>query len=425
MDSEIENLEASAKAIAIISIIPIILYALWADALERSLFEHPQEFDSADRENESNKLKMAHLIIIIFQFSLYLESPLLRQAYPFASQIMLITALSIQWVLHSSTERKLFPKHEHQESLLILSLKIIRSWLIGILICSIFLVLFLQLHFFLVHKLQVLAPLSTFTLILSSTLAMIAGMIMNYALAPFHLLKALPHESLEDHPIKKTVVQLFEKHSLPVPKLWIIKLQQFRFIDLSILGFQSGRWIFQYSLFISQPALQQLNSEELHALLQNEISHILLHHPRKKLLSTGFYWILSTLFAISTGLILIYLIHRPDLADLSSLSVGLTSFLFSFQRLGLKTKQLEFEADVYTLTKLKIPFETWAESLRKLDRIMIHNHPQLSNLLIHKEQALPETEQRIQLLALYLHSISDSDQNQHPDTNKDFYSKAS
>ena len=419
MDSEIENLEATAQAIGIISFIPVILYALWADAIERSLLEHPQEFSPEDLENESNKLKMAHLIILIFQFSLYLESPIIRQAYPLATHLTLITVLSIQIMLHLYTDRKLFPQHQREENLFLIFLKMIRSWVLGIFICSVYVVLLLKVGFFLISHLTLSSQLEHSLLITCSTLAMILGFITNYALAPFYVLKTLPCEPLGEHPFKEALITLFQKHALPLPQVFQINLEKFRMLDLSLLGFKKGKSIFQYSLFISKPALQHLSEAELDSLLKNELSHSLLNHPRKKLIYTYTLLILSTLFAILAALFVTFGLHRSDLADFSGITVGIACLMLSFKKISKQSKDFELEADLYTLTHLDVTFVTWANSLRKLDQIMLKNHPYLNSSPHPKPQILPETEHRIQALAACL--PPSPSQKKDPD----YYSKAS
>ena len=403
MDSEHQTLEASAKALGLIGIIPVILYALWADAIERSIRENAKDYTPVQLENESNKLKLVSIIIIIFQLSLYLEASPIRQAFPMLSLTALILCVCLQGMVQYHTEKSLFPTLTPSESLFVIFLKLMRAWIIGILICSVFLTFFLQIGFFITQHYQLKPELGSMVLIFSSSLAMILGLLSNYALAPFHIRKTLPHELLStDQPFSQKVSELFKQYSLPVPKIWRINLERLRIIDLSILGIQRGKSIFQYSLFISKSALENLTESELQSLLKNELSHVLLKHASKKLIYSCTLLLGSTILAICAGLITLFILKRPDLADGIGMSIGFLSFFTSFRWIGLKSRYFEFEADIHSVQILKIDFDHWASALRKLDVLMFQNNPSFESYPLPKDQGLPETEQRIQMLATYL-----------------------
>jgi Zn-dependent protease with chaperone function len=407
MDSEHTTLEASAKALGLISMIPVILFALWADAIERSIKESPKEYPSAELENESNKLKLISVIIIIFQLSLYLEASPIRQAYPLLSLAILIFSVSLQGFVQYHTDETLFPDLYSSESLFVILVKLVRAWTLGILICSFFLTLFLQAGYFISKYLQLRAELGSMVLIFSSTLAMILGLVSNYALAPFHIRKTLPHEQMKDHEFCKSISDLFTQYSLPMPKIWRINLEKLRIIDLSVLGVQQGKSIFQFSLFVSKSALENLSEHELQALLKTELSHILLKHPTKKLIYSCTLLLGSTLLAILGGLATLYILNRPDLADGMGMGIGFVCFFISFRWIGIKSRYFEFEADIYVVKHLKVDFEVWASALRRLDILMLKQNPNFENYPFQKDQGLPETEQRIRMLATYLkHSPS-------------------
>src|SRR6476620_2355583 len=98
MEPEVIALETALKAVAILSTIPVVLYALWADYYGRYLQRLKAEGAKSDQsrgnvhadpinppfnpEEEVEKVRSTSLFVILFQLTLFLGSTEVRQEYP-------------------------------------------------------------------------------------------------------------------------------------------------------------------------------------------------------------------------------------------------------------------------------------------------------------------------------------------------------
>ena len=411
MESEADNLIRGVMALIVLSAIPVVSYAIWLDYFETNLRELMVKQPDFDKETELEKVRFLSLMVLLFQFTLFLGSDEIRRSYPLICGLTVTLCVSIQVSLQLRAEKSLHLNSEYAEPLLTIALKAMRSWFVAASICgflSIFGVLIAR-YIGLVSNVPTLG--ATLLMLLGGSIGMSCGLILNFALAPYHLLKILPTTPLKELPIGKNIQTLFEKNGMSTPKLWLIELQKLRIIDILITGFRAGRGPFTFSLFLSRFVLNTLNSGEIQSLLLIEVSHLKLKHFQKRVVLISTLTMNSLIFAILVTLTVQKFFPGRGGYEFLGTTLGLIFLVSTFRWTSIQKQNQEFEADAYALDHLNLEFEHFSNALRKLDYFSVKDsHPDgLKNMPL---MGFPETERRIFLLSIYLkkRAASNTDQ---------------
>lgn len=392
MESEGLDIQTGAKALAILSIIPVVIFALWTIHFEQMVDQLAVKNAQFDRKVEIEKVRIGSLCVILFQFTLFLGSSEIRHAYPLVSECIFASSILIQLYLQSQTEKKIQsgtpPNEKKLDDLAGLVVRTLFSWMLGatLYVCIIF--LSANSASYLVDHMQVAWVPKTLALIFGGVLGAILGLALNFAFSPLHLRKTLPTNPLESKQIQTLLENCFQNAGLATPLIYVIELQQIKIFNLLLTGYQKGRGVFRPTLFIARPLLDSLSPGELRAIILNEISHIVLAHIRKRFLLTVTLMGSTLFISAFTSILLGYIFSSPTLAATIGPFIALFLFLFSFQFLLRQSRHQDLEADIYSLSQYKVSLTDFASALKKLE-------PNLQE----------ENERRIQLLDLYLKQI--------------------
>ncbi len=401
MESDFDTLLRGVMALAILSLIPVVIFALWLDHFEKRLRNLLIKNPNFEREPELEKVRFFSLLVLLFQFTLFLGADEIRGALALVCDLILVLGASTQLALQLRAEKQLQKDQPGSESVLAITLKMVRSWILAATVCgllSIFGILFTR---WIVTNQRLPEVIGTLLLILGGVGGMGCGILLNFALVPYHILKIFPASPMSGLPVAKMIQDLFELHQTATPRLWMIELKKFRLIDLAIAGLSSGRGPFKYALFISQFALNSVNEAELKALLLVEIGHVKLQHQRKRLTLVSGLILNSLTFAILVTLWAEQTYPGKGGYDFLGTTLGFIFFVTSIKWISLQKETQEFEADAYALDHLNLDFEVLSNALRKLDYFSVKNI-QSDNGEKTPLMGFPETERRIFLLNAYL-----------------------
>lgn len=387
-------------ALSVLSIIPVIIFALWLEYFEKELQELIIKTPDFEREPEFEKVRFFSLIVLLFQFTLFLGSDEIRQAFPLICDTTLGLCVCAQIALQLRAEKQIQATQSGAEPIFHILVKAARSWLIAALICGFLSVFGVLLARWVALSAHASATMGATLITLGGTLGMGCGLILNFALTPYHLLKTLPSSLMIGMPIEKTIQSIFTNHQIKLPKLWVVELQKFRIIDLLITGFKAGRGPFAYSLFISRLTLNTLNEAEIRSLLLIEVSHLKLNHLRKRVALASTLIINSLIIAILVTLTVQKFVPDPGVVEFLGATLGFIAFIISMRWVALQKQMQEFAADSYALDHLELDLEHFANAVRKLDYFSIQaNHPEhMKNMPL---MGFPDTERRLFLLNAY------------------------
>lgn len=414
MEPEAADIESAIMALAAISAIPVVIYALWADYFERHVHQLTIKRPQTDYQGEVETIRITGFLVILFELALFLGSVEVRAVYPLVTLAIFGGASLVQIFLQAGLERKLVPIEKKPDNLLELGARAALSWTLGVTIHVFILAVFIKLASWTVVKLALPALPSFILMICSGVLGLIGGLCLNFALSPYHLRKLLPSTPLIDSQVTSMLEKCFAKAGVTLPKFWIIELKQYRIVNILSVGFQTHLRPFRPAMFICRPILNILSDQELEAVVLNEVSHQSLRHLRKRFLLTSLLILVTAAIAILTIVVGQRFLPKEWVADVLGPTVAFISFLASLRCLGWQRKNHELEGDLYSIEKLGVSPEQLSSALRKLDLSMI-KLPVKEDVPVSPATPLlgfPETEERIQLIQHRLRSETKVSANQ-------------
>lgn len=403
MDPEVLSPENSLKALAIMSAIPVVIFALWADAFAKHLAELAIKKPDYEKESEQEKIRIAGILGLLLQFTLFLSSSELRETFPLPTNLIFVAAIVLHLTIQSRLEKKVQTSTEKEPSEEIVGIlaSTLVSWLIGLTLQVLILLGSVKAGIWTANHLHFPSSSSGLVALGFGILGVGMGLFINYALGPLYFKNILPYSKVDDPDLLTRMSGCFQQLKLKAPDFVLINLDKFKITTLSWVGFQNGRGIFRPIFAVSRWMLTALSPKELDALILNHAAHIALRHPKKRFILTLTLITLTTLVAL-VSVMVFQNITTPKIAiDLLGPSVAILAFIISFRIMGLQSKKHEFETDVYTIEHLGVEVEDLVHALEKLDQ-QIQPDP-TSVIPIH-----PDTVVRIGLIRQHFASKQDS-----------------
>lgn len=392
----------AVKGLAVLTAIPVVIYALWTDYFGRFVQERLQEDPKLDLAPEVARIRVAGFFAFLSQFMLFTSSSEVRQVYPVACNLLFVAALGFQMWIQSSTERKLAPPSsaKGRDPFLLAMRAFLWSTLggifyIGLLIAS------LKAATWVSVRLQLSPDAGAALLAVGAVVGVFGGLALGFALGPFQMRRMFPCTNLSDPELAREIGECFTRSGLKSPSLWVIGTDELRFANAMIAGFKSGRGPFRPALFVSQPLLDGLDRAELRAVILHEISHLRLQHLRRRMvLSSGM--ILAASIATGFALLAVHLLMPAGpLNWLIGLGALAGAFAVTLRLLAKQNRFQEIEADIHSI-RLGAGMENLISALRKLDRI---NNPDSATLPASRRLLAgtghPMTEERIKIIRAY------------------------
>jgi Zn-dependent protease with chaperone function len=392
---EIQNeIQNSAKALAIFAIIPIVLFQLWADSLSRYLDEMSIKKPKFDRKPEVEKVRLAGLLVILLQSTLFLVASDVRGAYPFLSPICFITVIMTQLWTQSQVEKKLQASDPNPDDIFKLVRKAITYFVLGILLYGTLLIGSIGLTSLFADSIHASRFTGITMLLVAGGLGVLAGLGLNFALGPFYLKSILPLQNIPDAQLQIRLEKCFSDSQLTVPDFRVIELNTLQMTNVIFSGFQKGRGMFRATLFLTRPLLNRLNAEELEAVILNQVSQTLLKQVRRRFIFSLSLVAVTTIFSILSGILGQFVLPGQSALEILAPAVALASFSVSFSLLSAQAKRHEFEADIHTVEKMGVSAFVFIQSLRKLCPSITPDTPPM-------DLAQFDNERRIDLITQY------------------------
>jgi heat shock protein HtpX len=415
------GMDSAVKGLAILTAIPVVMLAIWADYFGQKLAELTKENPHYDRATELYKIRLAGICAIFFQFGIFMGTGAVRQEAPVVANLFFVVGVLLQSVIQSAVENKLRKPTERLRAVdaprtndtvttpkasedgapaeqMDLALRaffwasvggalylagfalpvIIVSW------CAQFL-----------HASQ---PVMTGLVITSAIAGMLGGVAINFALGAFYLRKMLPAHEVAPGELRTGLEACFSKAGLPAPTYWVLETGRKREATAMMAGFPTGRGLLRPGLFLSRGLLDNLNAEEVRAVVLHEASHVKLTHLYKRLLYSAVLVVGTT--ALATFCVFLASIFLPDSDARSFIGFGAAAgaFVLTFKLLSKQSQIHEFEADMCSVAILGADVESLISALRKLDQVNGKSARLLDPLSITGESGHPPTERRVAAL---------------------------
>jgi Zn-dependent protease with chaperone function len=191
-----------------------------------------------------------------------------------------------------------------------------------------------------------------------------AGLLLNFALAPWQMKNSLPVSKLTEGPLLDKLSKVFT-HSEHFD-FFIVEVEAPRTATAMVAGFSGGHGPFKPAVFIARSLLNQLTSGELCAVIAHEAAHINRSHLAKRLAFSGVLIVGLTFLSVFAILAVHFLFPVGEWQSSSGSFFGFLALITTFRALSWQSRRHETEADVIC-TKTLSRFDEWASALRKID----------------------------------------------------------
>lgn len=355
----------SIKGLTILSAIPVVLIALWADYFERYLSALTPEQMAEEREDNQNQNRLVLFCGLVAQASAALIGYSYWKLPGWVSYLAFLGAAAIQASAHLNLDRKLkgpgIPGNTRNfglRSLIWVFVDITVYWMVVL--------AFVGLAAWVSPALSKDPGFTEFSMFLGGILGMFVGVGVNYALAPVFFKQMFPCRPLDDPYALQLFSECFERAGVRAPHFYLIDMDHFGLNNAMIAGFKSGRGPFRPALFVTRGLLKDLTRNELEAVVLHEVSHLALNHILKRFI----YGFLTLIGATAIALLVVgalALVLPQSAAILLGVLVMLTPFVAPFLLIRRLSKSQEFEADAFAVTKLGAKGYALISVLRRLE----------------------------------------------------------
>ncbi|MEK6704581.1 MAG: M48 family metalloprotease, partial [Bdellovibrionota bacterium] len=340
MDNQVIAYE-SLKTVAILSAIPLVMFAIWADYTGKKL--------KPDNIIDLHKIRITGFLAVMAQVIVFLATTALRSKNPIASTLVFLTSLVAQSILQIRLELKVRnPSPGEAKERMALSMKGLvflllgaASWLGIILLClasAVVLGRFLVLP----KSLSVLLPFA------GALTGIILSLVFNFAFAPFFLRHTLSVEQLGKGDLRDIFSAIFQKCGFKPAAVWVIKNKdRFSLSTAFVAGLRGGVGPFKPSLFISKTIVDHFRNDEILAILLHEIGHVLLNHLRNRLALSITLIICTTAAGVFLSIFMYSVFAGFQL--LIGPIIAIAALVFSLKMMVRQGRRQEMAADIYSM----------------------------------------------------------------------------
>ncbi len=104
--------------------------------------------------------------------------------------------------------------------------------------------------------------------------------------SPLMVRLMMPCRKITDPALLSMLEACFRKAGLAPPSFWTLEMKRHQMHNAMVSGSKWGRGPFRRALFITSDLTEKMNPAELEAIILHELSHLSLHHIRKRMLSS-------------------------------------------------------------------------------------------------------------------------------------------
>jgi Zn-dependent protease with chaperone function len=405
------NVESAVKGLAVLTAIPIVLLAIWADYFNRGVDALMKVDPLFDRAAELYKARLVGVGAIFFQFGIFMGTSEVRKEAPILGNLLFAASILIQSVIQSGAERKVRKKELHtniptpattpMQDMEVATRAFLWATAGGALyITSLIVPVILTTQLCNWFKAPPMIAMSA--VCLAAVVGMLSGLGINFALGAFYLRRMLPTRPIQDETQLKALESCFVEAGLPTPSFWLVDTGRLPEATAMMAGFQSGKGVFRPGLFISRGMIDSLNDQELRAVVLHEVSHLKLEHLKRRLLYSACLIFATTAAATFCVFMATVLAPATQARGFVGICAAAAAFVLTFKFLSRQSRFHELQADFYCIEKLNAGFENLASALRKLDQINDQDPFRKNPFSKLTGQAHPATESRIALVQAHL-----------------------
>lgn len=391
-DFKIESLQG----VLVLSAIPVVLIALWAEYFGKYIESmEPRELDD-EREECQRQSRLVAFCGVIAQVSANLIAFSQFKVPAWIAYLVFLFSVGLQALVQRSLDQKLKGREQTTKQAGF-GLSAVFWVLVDIAVYWVVVLSFVGAARFLGPMIGQGPFVKEGAMFLGGLVGMFAGIGVNYALAPLFFRQMFPCKELKDAHALQLFGQCFRRAGISEPSYYLMELDHFGVNNAMIAGFKFGKGPFRPALFITRGLLKDLSYAELEAVVLHEVSHLHLNHITKRF-TYGFG---ALLFATALALVVVgalgLLLPMPIAVGIG-IFVMLSPFAAPYLLIKSLSKKQEFEADSHAVLRLGARGEALISVLEKLE---MQHEALLGKLKIQKQvhskkaDTHPTTEDRI------------------------------
>lgn len=384
------------------SAVPVVIFAIWADLFERLIAAMKAEKETIDVPSELRRVRWASIVAFLGEGAVYLLATPLREKHYLPSLAIFCTALMIQSWIQSGVESKLrsIPAAPTAQAKWLLRST---AWIIANLAVYFG---WIWASFAVSYRLLEKSPLSgearVALLLVAGVIGIFSATFILMSLAPVHIRNLIPNRDFGETDLRLKLDACFRDAGFDPPRMAIMDTEDFKYSNAVIAGFPGAKGIFRPVLLLSGALFKGLSDEELIAVVKHEVSHWSLKHLKRRV-GAVLASIVGTTLLFGSMLALAAIALPPEGQAFVRLMTTLLSVVLPFWVIRSQTRLHETEADVYTVTRLGADLEQMASALRKMDRMNDLDSSKVDPFSsIGVAGGHPETELRILRMRTYL-----------------------
>lgn len=381
------------SGLAVLAIIPVVLFALWAEYFDGYVETARKKSSEFDPKNERDRIRIAAGGVLVFETLLFLGALDLVGEFPKASTFLTFGSILAVGAIQARLEKKLqpvalsaAPLHARKvaDGMRILLFGVMSGFLYVFCLMA-----FVKAAIWIVTASHMSSVWGSCFVMGAAAIGILGGLTVNFALAPWQMKNSLSMTAMTEDQITQFKAPM-ERAGLTGFEYWIVEDSQ---ATAAVAGFRNGKGIFRPSLFVSRKVMTSLTAEQITAIVAHEAAHVLAQHLKKRILLSAFMITGLTFLAVFATVASLLWMPSQSAQNGVGFIFGCAGFFLAYYVLQRQGRVHEFQADWLAVQKLGADFDAWANALRKMDEL--NGYPSLPGAL----SSHPRTEIRIQNVA--------------------------
>lgn len=387
--------------------IPVVMFAIWKEYFEQD-WNHPENPEHQEEhalEGAIARIRLAGLLTTTLQLVIFMATSRIRQEDPVAGLAGLwitlagLVAQRIQQArLEQTVTRSLIPNQSASRQPVVMTGQILWAFA-GVVVYLGLLGGSLLATALVISIFKMTGMKAAVTLIAGTLMGYTLALASNFALSPWFMKRILPGRVLNDGNVRQKISRWFESARTPEPEIMVFE-QKPHLLTAWVTGLSSLTGPLRPVLWITPITLEQLEEDEIEAVIKHEIIHLKKNHLFQRF---ALAWAMSLLVLVTLSAALGLAAWLPKgqagpILPAFSIFLGVALVWGSIRALQEQSRLHEFEADLLCITELGARASALCSALKKAERLngsaISRSHPALLARIEALEPLLREERSR-------------------------------
>ena len=366
-DDVLEMMKTGVQALSILTIIPIVAFALWLDYFDRKV-DAQLTVNEFNLEASLRTLHVAFLWTFMLEILLFAAARPIRIHYPFYTLTLFLGAIAVHALIMLRADKKLrsaIPTSEAHRGIAGRAALWISAAVFGHLTL---LSLFIVPGYYSLQLASTKPVIGLLAIFASLVGGLCAGFLFTFSVAPLLIRKVFQPKELTTGPAFDIIQECFKRAHVKAIAVMIIDEPDKRRYQATIAGLSFMPGPLAPSLFISQGLIDMTSERQLRAIILHEVSHLALKHFRSRLIyGAGIIAATLCILAIALGLAVAYL--PPFFVGIVQITSIVAILVLPIRLMKQQILLQEFQADEYATFKLSAGLEAMESALTLVSKL--------------------------------------------------------